>query len=65
MIDLGFDIQATINLTVMGQGGAEMPLVEPETGEELTVAEDDSSADESANDSAEESATAGDEEKSE
>ena len=65
VIDLGFDIQATINLTVMGQGGAEMPLVEPETGEELTVAEDDSSADESANDSAEESATAGDEEKSE
>lgn len=41
VIDLGFDIQATINLTVAGQGGADMPLVEPETGEELTAAEGD------------------------
>jgi large subunit ribosomal protein L9 len=40
VIDLGHDIQATIGLTVTGQGGAEPPLVEPETGEELNAAAD-------------------------
>ncbi|MBT8146784.1 MAG: 50S ribosomal protein L9 [Gammaproteobacteria bacterium] len=65
VIDLGFDIQATINLTVAGQGGAEMPLVEPETGEELTASQDDSSVEESAEESATETEVAGDEEKSE
>ena len=45
IIDLGFDIQATVNLTVAGQGGAEPPLVEPETGEDLVAAEGENSED--------------------
>ena len=60
VIDLGFDISATINLTVAGQGGAERPLVEPETGEELTTAES-----ESTEETAAESESAGEQEKSE
>jgi large subunit ribosomal protein L9 len=45
VIDLGHDIQATIGLTVAGQGGAEPPLVEPETGEELSAAADEAPED--------------------
>ena len=60
IIDLGSDIQATINLTVASQGGAEPPLVEPETGEELTASES-----EGTEDAAPEAESAGEEEKSE
>jgi len=42
VIDLGYDIQATINLVVTSQTGAEPPIVEPETGEELAAAEEES-----------------------
>jgi len=59
-IDLGYDVQASIGLTVARQGGGDQPLVEPETGEELTSNEADESEDSVAGD---ESAT--DEEKTE
>jgi len=62
IIDLGSDVHATINLTVAGQGGAEPPLVEPETGEELIAAESDTAE---AEDAAPETEAAGDDEKSE
>ena len=39
-IDLGFDVHAVVNLAVVSEAGAEPPMVEPETGEELTSYED-------------------------
>jgi len=62
VIDLGSDVHATINLSVAGQGGAEMPLVEPETGEELVTAEEEGDG---AEEAAPETEAAGEEEKSE
>lgn len=49
-IDLGYDVQASIGLTVARQGGGDQPLVEPETGEELTSNEADESEDSVAGD---------------
>ena len=50
VLDLGFDVQATIKLAVVSEAGAEPPMVEPETGEELdaegaVVAESSEAAD--------------------
>lgn len=56
--DLGFDIQVDIKLLVVSQDGATPPIVEPETGEELALTEDEAVGDTEAEDSGE--ATAGD-----
>ncbi len=34
-LDLGFDVHAIVKLAVISEAGAEPPMVEPETGEEL------------------------------
>jgi len=66
-IDLGYDVQASIGLTVARQGGGDQPLVEPETGEELTSNEADESEDSVAGDESatdEEKGSCNDEERS-
>ena len=50
VLDLGFDVQATIKLAVVSETGAEPPIVEPETGEELGFEDEETAAGDSESD---------------
>ena len=47
-IDLDFDIIAQVNLAVVSEAGAQAPIVEPETGEEIVAPGEESAAEDAA-----------------